>query len=51
MICRTYTYRLMFPLREQSCLKIVAVGYTIYPGSEFEHEMLREASRIIFKAH
>jgi len=37
--------------REQSGLKIVGVGYTIYPGSEFEHGMLREATRIIFEAH
>jgi fructose-bisphosphate aldolase/6-deoxy-5-ketofructose 1-phosphate synthase len=37
--------------REQSGLKIVGVGYTIYPGSKFEQEMLREATRIIFEAH
>ena len=37
--------------REQSGLKIVGVGYTIYPGSEFESEMLTEASRLVFEAH
>ena len=34
-----------------SGLKIVGVGYTIYPGSEFESEMLTEAARLIFEAH
>jgi DhnA family fructose-bisphosphate aldolase class Ia len=35
-----------------SCgLQITGVGYTIYPGSEFEAEMLTEASRLIFDAH
>ena len=34
-----------------SDLKILGVGYTVYLGSEFEAEMLREASRMIFKAH
>ena len=31
-------------------LKILGVGYTIYLGSEFEAEMLREATQIIFEA-
>ncbi len=34
-----------------SNLNIVGVGYTIYPGSEFEHEMFAEASRIVYEAH
>lgn len=34
-----------------SGLKILGIGYTVYLGSEFEAEMLREASRMIFKAH
>lgn len=38
-------------LKKQSGLNIVGVGYTIYPGSEFEHIMIREASQIIFEAH
>lgn len=37
--------------REQSGLDIVGVGFTIYPGSEFEHDMLQEAARLIFEAH
>jgi|SaaInlLV_10m_DNA_2_1039722.scaffolds.fasta_scaffold00054_29 fructose-bisphosphate aldolase / 6-deoxy-5-ketofructose 1-phosphate synthase len=32
-------------------LSIVGVGYTIYLGSKFETEMLREAAQIILKAH
>lgn len=34
-----------------SGLKILGVGYTIYLGSEFEAEMLREASRMVHEAH
>jgi fructose-bisphosphate aldolase / 6-deoxy-5-ketofructose 1-phosphate synthase len=34
-----------------SRLKILAVGYTIYLGSEFEAEMLTEASKVIRDAH
>ncbi len=36
---------------KESGLKILGVGYTIYPGSEFEHLMLTEAARIVFEAH
>ncbi len=34
-----------------SGLKILGVGYTVYLGSEFEAEMLREASRMVYEAH
>ncbi len=37
--------------RDNSGLKIMGVGYTIYPGSEFEHIMLAEAASVIFEAH
>ncbi|MBN1421444.1 MAG: aldolase [Planctomycetes bacterium] len=37
--------------REASGLRIVAVGYTIYPGSEFESAQFTEAARLIFEAH
>ncbi|MEN3014874.1 MAG: aldolase [bacterium] len=37
--------------KKQTNLNIVGVGYTIYPGSEFEAEMLREAATITYKAH
>ena len=38
-------------LKKNSGINILGVGYTIYPGSEFENIMLREASRIVYKAH
>jgi len=38
-------------LKKDSGLKILAVGYTVYLGSEFEHKMLKEASGIICDAH
>ena len=37
--------------RLNSGLKIHAVGYTIYLGSEFEAEMLSQAARIVYDAH
>jgi fructose-bisphosphate aldolase / 6-deoxy-5-ketofructose 1-phosphate synthase len=37
--------------REASGLHILGVGYTIYPGSEYEAEMFVEAARLIFEAH
>ncbi|HDR72981.1 MAG TPA: aldolase [Methanoculleus sp.] len=37
--------------REQSGLKIAAVGYTIYLGSEFEAEMLHQAAQVVIEAH
>lgn len=46
-----HTLEQLARFREQSGLKIVGVGYTIYPGSEFEADMLAEASRIIFEVH
>jgi fructose-bisphosphate aldolase / 6-deoxy-5-ketofructose 1-phosphate synthase len=32
-------------------LSIRGVGYTIYPGSEYEHEMFTQAAQIIYAAH
>jgi fructose-bisphosphate aldolase/6-deoxy-5-ketofructose 1-phosphate synthase len=37
--------------QNNSGLNILGVGYTIYPGSEYEHIMFSEASRIIYEAH
>lgn len=37
--------------REESGLKILGVGYTVYPGSIHEPAMLREAAQIIHNAH
>uniref|UniRef100_A9A804 fructose-bisphosphate aldolase n=1 Tax=Methanococcus maripaludis (strain C6 / ATCC BAA-1332) TaxID=444158 RepID=A9A804_METM6 len=38
-------------LKKNSGINIVGVGYTIYLGSEYESEMLSEASKIIYEAH
>jgi fructose-bisphosphate aldolase/6-deoxy-5-ketofructose 1-phosphate synthase len=37
--------------KKSSSLNIVGVGYTLYLGSEFESEMMREAASLIFEAH
>lgn len=37
--------------RQSSGLKIVGVGYTIYPGSEYEGQMLSDAAKLVFEAH
>ncbi len=37
--------------KKETGLKILAVGYTIYPGSKYEGEMLRQAAQIVYKAH
>lgn len=37
--------------KKNSGLRILAVGYTIYLGSEYEHVMLSQAAKIIRKAH
>lgn len=37
--------------RDASGLNIPAVGYTVYLGSEYEAEMLRQAARMVFDAH
>jgi DhnA family fructose-bisphosphate aldolase class Ia len=36
---------------DNSDLNILAVGYTIYIGSEYEAEMLRQAAQIVYAAH
>ncbi len=37
--------------RENSGLNILAVGYTVYLGSEYESEMLHQAAQIVSHAH
>ncbi|MEA2000064.1 MAG: aldolase [Euryarchaeota archaeon] len=37
--------------RDNSGLNISAVGYTVYPGSEYEAEMFRQAAQIVYTAH
>lgn len=41
----------LIEFRNNSKLNIIGVGYTLYLGSEYETEMLQEASRIIHWAH
>lgn len=38
-------------LAQESDLKILAVGYTVYLGSRLEAEMLHEAAQLVFNAH
>jgi fructose-bisphosphate aldolase/6-deoxy-5-ketofructose 1-phosphate synthase len=37
--------------QKRSHLSIHGVGYTVYPGSVYEHKMLREAAQVIHQAH
>ncbi len=37
--------------KKTSKLKILGLGYTIYLGSEYEDEMLKEAAQIVLEAH
>jgi fructose-bisphosphate aldolase/6-deoxy-5-ketofructose 1-phosphate synthase len=37
--------------RKSSGLNIVGIGYTVYLGSEYEADMLREAAQLVFQAH
>ncbi|MEW6417877.1 MAG: aldolase [Nitrospirota bacterium] len=37
--------------RDNSDLNILAVGYTLYLGSKYEAEMLRQAAQIVYAAH
>jgi len=37
--------------RENSELKILGVGYTVYLGSKYESEMLRQAAQVVYEAH
>jgi DhnA family fructose-bisphosphate aldolase class Ia len=37
--------------RDNSGLNILAVGYTVYLGSEYEAEMLHQAAQIVYIAH
>jgi len=37
--------------QKNSGLNILAVGYTIYLGSEYEADMLRQAAQIVYNAH
>ena len=43
--------RKVVEFRDNSGLNILAVGYTVYLGSEYEAEMLRQAAQIVYNAH
>ncbi|MBE9580418.1 MAG: aldolase [Proteobacteria bacterium] len=43
--------RKVVDFRDNSGLNILAVGYTVYLGSEYEAEMLRQAAQIVYNAH
>ena len=38
-------------VKKNSGLNIIGVGYTVYVGSEFESDMIREAAQIAYHAH
>jgi fructose-bisphosphate aldolase/6-deoxy-5-ketofructose 1-phosphate synthase len=46
-----WTVEQVAQFQEHSNLKICGVAYTIYLGSEYENEMMKEAAQIIFEAH
>jgi len=46
-----YTIEELEGFMEESGLTILGLGYTIYPGSEFEAQMFREAACLIYEAH
>lgn len=46
-----YTVDDVVRFKESSGLNILGVGYTVYSGSEYEGEMLREAAQAVFQAH
>jgi len=46
-----YTVDDVLRFKESSGLNILAVGYTVYSGSEFESQMLHEAAQAVFHAH
>ena len=46
-----YQVKQIIDFRDNSGLNIAAVGYTIYLGSEYEAEMLRQAAHIVYDAH
>lgn len=37
--------------KKTSGLNILGVGYTVYAGSEYENDMLKEAAQVSYKAH
>lgn len=46
-----YDARQVAEFRDNSGLRILGVGYTIYLGSEFEADMLNQAAQLIYESH
>ena len=46
-----WTIEQVAKFKKDSGLNILGVGYTVYVGSEFETEMVREAAQAAFQAH
>ncbi len=46
-----YSFEQVLDFKEKSELNIYGIGYTVYLGSEFEHKMLKQASKLIYEAH
>ncbi len=46
-----YSIEQVMEIKKRTGMKICGIGYTIYLGSEFEHEMLTEAAQLIYEAH
>jgi fructose-bisphosphate aldolase/6-deoxy-5-ketofructose 1-phosphate synthase len=46
-----YSVEDVVAFQKQSDLSIHGVGYTIYPGSAYEHTMLHEAAQVVRQAH
>ncbi len=46
-----YDIKQVAQFRDNSGLKILGIGYTIYLGSEYEAEMLNQAAQLIYEAH
>ena len=46
-----WTVEQVVKFKKDSGLNIIGVGYTVYVGSEFESEMVREAAQSAFHAH
>ena len=41
----------VWQFQKDSHLSIVGIGYTLYPGSQYENQMLSEAGHFIYQAH
>lgn len=49
--CAWNTVEEVVAFKQATNLQIMGVGYTVYPGSDYEAEMLREAAGIVHQAH